>query len=157
MLFRSLSNLLRPDAQETFRYFASQGVSVRVISGDNPITVAQVATRAGIENADRYVDATTLSTEQDFEEAVKYYTVFGRVTPEQKRYLVRAFQKQGHTVAMTGDGVNDVLALKDANCGIAMASGSQAASQVAQIVLLNSQFSAMPAIVAEGQIGRAHV
>ncbi len=146
-----LSNLLRPDAQETFRYFASQGVSVRVISGDNPITVAQVATRAGIENADRYVDATTLSTEQDFDEAVKYYTVFGRVTPEQKRYLVRAFQKQGHTVAMTGDGVNDVLALKDANCGIAMASGSQAASQVAQIVLLNSQFSAMPAIVAEGR------
>ena len=146
-----LSNLLRPDAQETFRYFASQGVSVRVISGDNPITVAQVATRAGIENADRYVDATTLSTEQDFEEAVKYYTVFGRVTPEQKRYLVRAFQKQGYTVAMTGDGVNDVLALKDANCGIAMASGSQAASQVAQIVLLNSQFSAMPAIVAEGR------
>lgn len=146
-----LSNLLRPDAQETFRYFASQGVSVRVISGDNPITVARVATRAGIENADRYVDATTLSTEQDFEEAVKYYTVFGRVTPEQKRYLVRAFQKQGHTVAMTGDGVNDVLALKDANCGIAMASGSQAASQVAQIVLLNSQFSAMPAIVAEGR------
>lgn len=146
-----LSNLLRPDAQETFRYFASQGVSVRVISGDNPITVAQVAARAGIENADRYVDAMTLSTEQDFEEAVKYYTVFGRVTPEQKRYLVRAFQKQGHTVAMTGDGVNDVLALKDANCGIAMASGSQAASQVAQIVLLNSQFSAMPAIVAEGR------
>ena len=146
-----LSNLLRPDAQETFRYFASQGVSVRVISGDNPITVAQVAARAGIENADRYVDATTLSTEQDFEEAVKYYTVFGRVTPEQKRYLVRAFQKQGHTVAMTGDGVNDVLALKDADCGIAMASGSQAASQVAQIVLLNSQFSAMPAIVAEGR------
>ena len=146
-----LSNLLRPDAQETFRYFASQGVSVRVISGDNPITVAQVAARAGIENADRYVDATTLSTEQDFEEAVKYYTVFGRVTPEQKRYLVRAFQKQGHAVAMTGDGVNDVLALKDANCGIAMASGSQAASQVAQIVLLNSQFSAMPAIVAEGR------
>ena len=146
-----LSNLLRPDAQETFRYFASQGVSVRVISGDNPITVAQVAARAGIENADRYVDAMTLSTEQDFEEAVKYYTVFGRVTPEQKRYLVRAFQQQGHTVAMTGDGVNDVLALKDANCGIAMASGSQAASQVAQIVLLNSQFSAMPAIVAEGR------
>ena len=146
-----LSNLLRPDAQETFRYFASQGVSVRVISGDNTITVAQVAARAGIENADRYVDAMTLSTEQDFEEAVKYYTVFGRVTPEQKRYLVRAFQKQGHTVAMTGDGVNDVLALKDANCGIAMASGSQAASQVAQIVLLNSQFSAMPAIVAEGR------
>ena len=146
-----LSNLLRPDAQETFRYFASQGVSVRVISGDNPITVAQVAARAGIENADRYVDAMTLSTEQDFEEAVKYYTVFGRVTPEQKRYLVRAFQKQGHTVAMTGDGVNDVLALKDADCGIAMASGAQAASQVAQLVLLESDFSGLPAVVAEGR------
>ena len=146
-----LSNLLRPDAQETFRYFASQGVSVRVISGDNPITVAQVAARAGIENADRYVDAMTLSTEQDFEEAVKYYTVFGRVTPEQKRYLVRAFQKQGHTVAMTGDGVNDVLALKEADCSIAMASGSDAASQVSHIVLLESNFAAMPSVVAEGR------
>ena len=146
-----LSNLLRPDAQETFRYFASQGVSVRVISGDNPITVAQIAARAGIENADRYVDATTLSTEQDFEEAVKYYTVFGRVTPEQKRYLVRAFQKQGHTVAMTGDGVNDVLALKEADCSIAMASGSDVACQVSHIVLLDSNFASMPSVVAEGR------
>ena len=146
-----LNNLLRPDAKETFRYFASQGVSVRVISGDNPITVSEVASRAGILNADRYVDSTTLSTEDDFDIAVKKYTVFGRVTPEQKRSLVHAFQKAGHTVAMTGDGVNDVLALKDADCGIAMASGSQAASQVAQIVLLDSQFSAMPSIVAEGR------
>ena len=146
-----LSNLLRPDAQSTFRYFAEQGVSIRVISGDNPITVSEIATRAGIENADRYIDATCLRTERDFAEAVRKYTVFGRVTPEQKRMLVRAFKAQGHTVAMTGDGVNDVLALKDADCGIAMASGSQAASQVAQIVLLNSQFGAMPRIVAEGR------
>lgn len=146
-----LSNLIRPDAPETFRYFAEQGVSVRVISGDNPITVSEVAARAGIENAERYVDATTLKTDADFTMAVRKYTVFGRVTPDQKRRLVRAFQAQGHTVAMTGDGVNDVLALKDADCGIAMASGSQAASQVAQIVLLDSQFSAMPGIVAEGR------
>ena len=146
-----LNNLLRPDAKDTFHYFASQGVSVRVISGDNPITVSEVAARAGILNADRYVDSTTLKTEADFDEAVRKYTVFGRVTPEQKRSLVRAFQKAKHTVAMTGDGVNDVLALKDADCGIAMASGAQAASQVSQIVLLDSQFSAMPGIVAEGR------
>ena len=146
-----LTNLIRPDAPATFRYFAQQGVSIRVISGDNPLTVSEVATRAGIENADRYIDTTTLVSDRDFAEAVRKYTVFGRVTPEQKRKLVRAFQAQGHTVAMTGDGVNDVLALKDANCGIAMASGSQAASQVSQIVLLNSQFSAMPHIVAEGR------
>ena len=146
-----LNNQIRPDAASTFQYFAEQGVSIRVISGDNPVTVSEVAARAGIRNAERYIDASTLHTERDFSEAVKKYTVFGRVTPEQKRKLVRAFQAQGHTVAMTGDGVNDVLALKDANCGIAMASGSQAASQVSQIVLLDSQFSAMPGIVAEGR------
>ena len=146
-----LNNQIRPDAASTFQYFAEQGVSIRVISGDNPVTVSEVAARAGIGNAERYIDASTLRTERDFSEAVKKYTVFGRVTPEQKRKLVRAFQAQGHTVAMTGDGVNDVLALKDANCGIAMASGSQAASQVSQIVLLDSQFSAMPGIVAEGR------
>lgn len=146
-----LNNLLRPDAKDTFHYFASQGVSVRVISGDNPITVSEVASKAGILNAERYVDCTTLKTEEDYEEAVQKYTVFGRVTPEQKRSLVHAFKKAKHTVAMTGDGVNDVLALKDSDCGIAMASGAQAASQVAQIVLLDSQFSAMPGIVAEGR------
>ena len=146
-----LNNQIRPDAASTFQYFAEQGVSIRVISGDNPVTVSEVAARAGIRSAERYIDASTLRTERDFNEAVKKYTVFGRVTPEQKRKLVRAFQSQGHTVAMTGDGVNDVLALKDADCGIAMASGSQAASQVSQIVLLNSQFSAMPGIVAEGR------
>ena len=146
-----LNNRIRPDAPETFRYFAAQGVSVRVISGDNPVTVSEVANRAGILNADKYIDASVLMSEKDFHEAVKKYTVFGRVTPDQKRRLVRAFQANGYTVAMTGDGVNDVLALKDADCGIAMASGSQAASQVSQIVLLDSQFSSMPGIVAEGR------
>ena len=146
-----LNNLIREDAPATFKYFAEQGVSIRVISGDNPITVSEVATRAGILNAEHYIDTSVLVSDRDFAEAVKHYTVFGRVTPDQKRKLVRAFQSQGHTVAMTGDGVNDVLALKDADCGIAMASGSQAASQVSQIVLLDSQFSAMPDIVAEGR------
>ncbi len=146
-----LNNLIREDAPATFKYFAEQGVSIRVISGDNPITVSEVASRAGILNADRYIDTSVLITDEDFSDAVQKYTVFGRVTPDQKRKLVRAFQSQGHTVAMTGDGVNDVLALKDSDCGIAMASGSQAASQVSQIVLLDSQFSAMPGIVAEGR------
>ena len=146
-----LNNLIREDAPGTFKYFAAQGVSVRVISGDNPVTVSNVASQAGILNADRYIDTSVLVTDEDFKDAVQKYTVFGRVTPDQKRKLVRAFQSQGHTVAMTGDGVNDVLALKDADCGIAMASGSQAASQVAQIVLLDSQFSAMPSIVGEGR------
>ncbi len=146
-----LNNLIREDAPATFKYFADQGVSIRVISGDNPITVSEVASRAGILNAERYIDTSVLVSDEDYEEAVKNVTVFGRVTPDQKRKLIRAFQAQGHTVAMTGDGVNDVLALKDANCGIAMASGSQAASQVSQIVLMDSQFSAMPGIVAEGR------
>lgn len=146
-----LNNLIREDAPATFKYFAEQGVSIRVISGDNPITVSEVASRAGILNADKYIDTSVLITDEDFNDAVQKYTVFGRVTPDQKRKLVRAFQSQGHTVAMTGDGVNDVLALKDSDCGIAMASGSQAASQVSQIVLLDSQFSAMPSIVAEGR------
>lgn len=146
-----LSNQIRPDAAETFRYFASQGVSIRVISGDNPVTVSEVAARSGIREAERHVDASTLRSEEDYLRAVRDYTVFGRVTPEQKRHLIRALKQAGHTVAMTGDGVNDVLALKEADCGIAMASGSQAASQVAQLVLLDSQFSAMPEILGEGR------
>lgn len=146
-----LSNAIRPDACETFQYFAAQGVCIKVISGDNPMTVSEVAMRAGIENADRYVDARTLTCRTDYMEAVRKCTVFGRVTPEQKRHLIHALQEQGHTVAMVGDGVNDVLALKDADCGIAMASGAQAAPQISRIVLLDSQFSAMPQIVAEGR------
>ena len=146
-----LTNRVRPEAPETFAYFARQGVSVRVISGDNPQTVCDVARRAGIPGAENYVDASTLQTEEELLDAAGRCTVFGRVTPEKKRALVQALKKLGHTVAMTGDGVNDVLAMKEADCGIAMASGAQAASQVAQLVLLDSDFSAMPAIVGEGR------
>ena len=151
MALAMLANRVRPAALKTFRYFAEQGVAVKVISGDNPVTVAEVARQAGIEGADKYVDAATLRSDSDIERAVRHYTVFGRVTPNQKRKLVRALQNQGHTVAMTGDGVNDVLALKDADCGIAMASGADAACHAAQLVLLNSDFSAMPRVVAEGR------
>ena len=151
MALVALSNRIRPAAPKTFRYFAEQGVAVKVISGDNPVTVSEVARQAGIEGAEKYVDAATLRSDEDIARAVREYTVFGRVTPNQKRKLVRALQRQGHTVAMTGDGVNDVLALKDADCGIAMASGSDAACHAAQLVLLNSDFSAMPKVVAEGR------
>ena len=146
-----LTNRIRPEASETFRYFAQQGVAIKVISGDNPVTVSEVAKRAGIENAEHYIDAQTLDSDQAVYEAAQQYTVFGRVTPDKKRSLIRALREQGHTVAMTGDGVNDVLAMREANCGIAMASGAQAASQVAQLVLLDSDFSAMPGIVGEGR------
>lgn len=146
-----ISNPVRPEAPETFRYFAQQGVSVKVISGDNPATVSHVAQQAGIEGAERFVDAATLKEPGDYARAVREYNVFGRVTPDQKRKLVKALRRDGHTVAMTGDGVNDVLALKDADCGIAMASGSEAACQVAQLVLLNSDFSALPQVVEEGR------
>jgi len=151
MALAVLSNPIRPEAPETFRYFAQQGVSVKVISGDNPETVSNVARKAGIEGAERFVDAATLKEDADYEHAVRFYTVFGRVTPDQKRRLVKALQKDGHTVAMTGDGVNDVLALKDADCGIAMASGADAACQVAQLVLMDSNFAAMPSVVEEGR------
>ena len=146
-----LTNQIRPQAANTFAYFAQQGVSVRVISGDNPETVSEVAARAGIPNADRYLDAASLQTDEDYLRAVDSCTVFGRVTPDQKKRLVEAFQARGRTVAMTGDGVNDVLAMKQANCSIAMASGAQAASQVASLVLLDSDFAAMPGIVGEGR------
>ena len=147
----ALTNPIRENAPATFAYFQQQKVTVKVISGDHPATAAQVAGKAGIPNAERYVDATTLKTPGDFLTAAEEYTVFGRVTPDAKRQLIRAMKENGHTVAMTGDGVNDVLALKDADCGISMASGAQAASQVARLVLLDSDFSAMPAIVDEGR------
>ena len=146
-----LSNQIRPEAPDTFAYFAAQGVEIKVISGDNPITVSEVAHRAGIANAEHWVDTTQLSTEAELAKAAKKYTVFGRVTPDKKKLLIRALRKQGHTVAMTGDGVNDVLAMKESDCSIAMASGAQAASQIAQLVLLTSDFSAMPGIVGEGR------
>ena len=146
-----LSNKIRAEAPETFRYFAKQGVTIKVISGDNAMAVSEVAKRAGIKGAESYVDARTLETDEDIAEAIEKYTVFGRVTPDQKRKFVRALKAGGHTVAMTGDGVNDVLALKEADCSIAMASGSDAASQVSHIVLLESNFAAMPSVVAEGR------
>ena len=146
-----LSNRIRATAPKTFAYFKEQGVTVKVISGDNPLTVSQVALRAGIDGAENYVDATTLDTDEAIAKAAETCTVFGRVTPDQKKRLLAALKAAGHTVAMTGDGVNDVLALKEADCSIAMASGAQAASQVAQLVLLDSDFAAMPAIVGEGR------
>ena len=145
-----LNSPLRPGAKETFAYFAQQGVSIRVISGDSPATASRIALDAGIPGAENYIDASTLETDADFRKAADC-TVFGRVTPEQKKKLVAALQKKGHTVAMTGDGVNDLLAMKQADCSIAMASGAQAASQLASLVLLDSQFSAMPDIVNEGR------
>ena len=146
-----LTNPIREKAKETFRYFAEQGVAIKVISGDSPETVSEVARRAGIEHAESYVDASSLHTEEEIAEAMETYTVFGRVTPNQKRQFVQALKAAGHTVAMTGDGVNDVLALKDADCSIAMASGSEAAAQAAQVVLLESDFSCMPSVVLEGR------
>lgn len=146
-----LSNPVREKAAETFAYFAEQGVEIKVISGDNPMTVSEVAEQAGIRGAQNYVDARTLKTDEEIADAVTRYTVFGRVTPDQKRQFVRALKDAGNTVAMTGDGVNDVLALKDADCSIAMASGSEAAAQAAQVVLLESDFACMPSVVLEGR------
>ena len=146
-----LSSRIREKARETFAYFAEQGVSVRVISGDDPRTASQVALRAGIPGAEKCIDTARLDTDADFEQAVRENVVFGRVTPDQKRRLIGALQSQGHTVAMTGDGVNDLLAMKQADCSIAMASGAQAASQLASLVLLENDFAAMPGIVAEGR------
>lgn len=146
-----LTNPIRENARETFSYFKEQGVCVKVISGDNPETVSEVAKRAGIEHADQFIDAGTLDTDSKLASALEEYTVFGRVTPKQKQKLVQALQKAGHTVAMTGDGVNDILAMKDADCSVAMASGSEAAAQAAQVVLLDSDFAHMPNVVIEGR------
>lgn len=146
-----LANPIRKEAKETFTYFAEQGVAIKVISGDNPTTVSEVAKEAGIANADAFIDASVLETEREIEEAVLKYTVFGRVTPNQKRQFVQALKKAGKVVAMTGDGVNDVLALKDADCSIAMAAGSDAAVQASQVVLLENNFACMPSVVLEGR------
>lgn len=147
----TLRNPVRATAKQTFAYFAEQGVSVRVISGDNPATASAAALEAGIPGAEKYIDLSTLSDNKAVMKAATEYTVFGRVTPEQKRLLIRAMKKGGHTVAMTGDGVNDVLALKDADCSVAMASGADAAANVSDLVLLDSDFSNMPRVVAEGR------
>lgn len=149
--FIILENEIRDTAKETFGYFEKQDVDVVVISGDNPVTASKVAIRAGIRNAENYVDATTLKNEADIKAAIQKYTVFGRVIPEQKKQIIQAYKEAGRVVAMTGDGVNDVLALKCADCSVAMASGSDAASNAAQIVLLDSDFSKMPEVVLEGR------
>ncbi len=147
-----LEDQIRPDAEETLRFFAAQGVTLKVISGDNPRTVGAVGRRVGLAGAENLVDARNLpDDESDLADALDRSTVFGRVTPHQKRAMVRALQSRGHVVAMTGDGVNDVLALKDSDCGIAMASGSEATRAVAQLVLLDSTFSSLPSVLAEGR------
>ena len=146
-----LTDVIREEAPDTLAFFDSQEVDLKVISGDDPVTVASIARRAGLKNADSYVDATTLTTEEALQDAVAQYSVFGRVTPQQKKAMVQALQSQGHTVAMTGDGVNDVLALKEADCSIAMAQGSDAAKNIANVVLLDSNFASMPHIVNQGR------
>ncbi|WP_405319698.1 HAD-IC family P-type ATPase [Frisingicoccus sp.] len=153
-----ISDCIRPEAKGTFEYFASQNVDIKVISGDNPVTVSNIAVKAGLEGGERYIDANTLP--EDFEElreVVPNYTVYGRVRPEQKQKIIKAYQANGNVVGMVGDGVNDVLALKDANCGIAMAAGSDAAKQVAHIVLMDSNFASMKSIVREGRMIIANI
>ncbi len=149
--FILLMNPIRENAPATLDYFRRQGVNIKVISGDHPMTVSEVAVKAGIPDADKYIDCGLLKSDEDIYGAAKKYTVFGRSTPEIKQKLIRSLKKQGHTVAMTGDGVNDILAMKSADCSVAMAAGSDAAAQAAQVVLLDSDFAKMPSIVAEGR------
>ena len=149
--FICIKDEIRETAADTIKFFQDEGVTVKVISGDDPRTVSGIAKTVGVANAEKYVDATTLKTDEDIAEAVQNFAVFGRVKPEQKKAFVIALQKFGHTVAMTGDGVNDVLSLKQADCSIAMASGSAAARNVAHLVLLENDFATMTNVVAEGR------
>ena len=146
-----LADTIRPEAAETFRFFADQGVEIKVISGDNPLTVAATAQKAGLAGAHRYIDVSTLKEADDWQDIAETRTIFGRVDPYSKKKLIESLRSRGHVVGMTGDGVNDVLALKEADCSIAMASGSDAARAVSQLVLLESNFSALPAVVHEGR------
>ena len=141
---------IRKEAKQTLEYFEKQGVDIKIISGDNPVTVSKIAKQVGVKDFDKYIDMSTVS-EKKIEEVANQYTIFGRVSPMQKKQLVVAMQKQGKTVAMTGDGVNDVLALKAADCSIAMANGSDATKSVSQLILLDSNFASMPKVVAEGR------
>ena len=145
-----IGDVIRKEAPVTLDYFRKQGVDIKIISGDNPVTVSRIAGRAGVKNAEMAVDASALQDDEIFE-AAKKYSVFGRVTPDRKLALVKALKAQGHTVGMTGDGVNDVLALKEADCSIAMQSGSDAAKHVSSLVLLDGNFASMPKVVAEGR------
>ena len=151
LLFISIENSIRQNAADTFAFFGEQGVQIKVISGDNPVTVSRIAAQVNIPDAEKYVDATTLRDDDMIREAVSEYTVFGRVKPEQKKSIIRALKANGKRVAMTGDGVNDILAMKEADCSIAMGAGSDAARQAAQVVLLDSDFSKMRPIVAQGR------
>ena len=151
LAFVSIRDQIRSSAAETIGYFCDQGVDVKVISGDDPRTVAGIAAQVGVPHADRFVDAMTLDTDEKIARAVDEYAIFGRVKPEQKKAFVVALQQAGHTVAMTGDGVNDTLALKQADCSVAMAAGSDAARNVAQLVLVDNDFASMPKVVAEGR------
>ncbi|MDE7233794.1 MAG: HAD-IC family P-type ATPase, partial [Ruminiclostridium sp.] len=144
----AISDRIRPEAPDTLRYFDEQGVDIKIISGDNPLTVSAVAKKAGVKNAERFIDASEIT---DLPKAIREYTVFGRVTPDQKLAIVKALKAEGKTVGMTGDGVNDVLALKESDCSIAMQSGSEAARNVSNLVLLDSNFASMPRVVAEGR------
>ncbi|MEF2694559.1 MAG: cation-translocating P-type ATPase [Blautia wexlerae] len=146
-----ITDVIREEAPDTLAFFDSQGVDLKVISGDDPVTVSAIAKKAGLKNANHYIDATTIKTSEEMQRAVAECSVFGRVTPQQKKQMVQALQSQKHTVAMTGDGVNDVLALKEADCSIAMAAGSDAAKNIANVVLLDSNFGAMPHIVNQGR------
>lgn len=149
--FILITDRIRKSAPETLKYFRNQGVDIKIISGDNPQTVSSIGKRTGLPNSEKFVDASTIFTQEEMEQAVEKNTVFGRVTPKQKLKIVEILKKKGHTVAMTGDGVNDVMALKEADCSIAMQSGSDAARNVSQLVLMDSDFASMPHIVAEGR------
>ena len=146
-----ISDSIRPNAAETLAYFQKEGVALKLISGDNPVTVSALAKQVGFPEAERYLDMTGITEEAQIEKAVANYSIFGRVSPLQKKQLVQALQKKGHAVAMTGDGVNDLLALRQADCSIAMAQGSDAARQISQVVLLDSDFSALPSVLSEGR------
>lgn len=149
--FVLISDKIRREAAKTIKYFKEQGVDIKIISGDNPATVSKIAKQVGVENFEKYIDMSTITSQQELEKAALEYTIFGRVSPIQKKDLVIALQKHGKTVAMTGDGVNDVLAMKASDCSIAMANGSDATKNVAQLVLLDSNFASMPKVVAEGR------
>ena len=149
--FIYLTDKIRKEAIKTIQYFKEQGVEVKIISGDNPVTVSQIAKQVGVENSEKYIDMSLIKTKEEIEDAAVKYSIFGRVTPMQKKKIIVALKEHGRTVAMTGDGVNDVLALKEADCSIAMANGSDASKNVAQLILLDSNFSSMPQIVLEGR------
>ena len=149
--FLYLKDKIRKEAKDTLKYFKDQGVDIKIISGDNPITVSQIAKRVGMENYDKYIDLSTIETQYELKEAAIKYSIFGRVTPMQKKELISELKANGRTVAMTGDGVNDVLALKEADCSIAMANGSDATKNVSQLILMDSNFASMPKVVLEGR------